>query len=48
MINRLCSILLLLLCSFIVTIQADEVKVTMKNGNESRIMKIILALDMQE
>lgn len=33
MINRLCSILLLLLCSFIVTIQADEVKVTMKSGS---------------
>lgn len=33
MINRLCSILLLLILSFIVTIQADEVKVTMKSGS---------------
>lgn len=33
MIKRLCSILLLTLCGFIVTLQAEDVKVTMKSGS---------------
>lgn len=33
MIKRLCSILLLILCGFIVTLQAEDVKVTMKSGS---------------
>lgn len=33
MIKKLCSILLLILCGFIVTLQAEDVKVTMKSGS---------------